>query len=303
MVKNAVKHWMAAARLRTLPLAWSGIILGCLLAAANHQGSWTVFFLCILTATLFQVLSNFANDLGDGIKGTDTHRAGEARMVGSGVISAAEMKRAVVVTSILSFVSAALLIAYTYPRLLDNVPLILGLLALASVIAALTYTLGKTPYGYLRLGELMVFTFFGLVAVGGSYTVTVGQLDPHVLWAGSAIGLLSAAVLNLNNMRDIKNDLSSGKKTIANALGFRYARVYHYILIILALDCVFVYNWLSDSGFTRNLFLLAIPPLLLHMLKVSKLNRPEDADPFLKELALTTLALAVLLGLGHYWGT
>ncbi len=303
MAKNAVKHWMAAARLRTLPLAWSGIILGCLLAAANHQGSWTVFFLCILTATLFQVLSNFANDLGDGIKGTDTYRAGEARMVGSGVISAAEMKRAVVVTSILSFVSAALLIVYTYPRLLDNVPLILGLLALASVIAALTYTLGKTPYGYLRLGELMVFTFFGLVAVGGSYTVTVGQLDPHVLWAGSAIGLLSAAVLNLNNMRDIKNDLSSGKKTIANALGFRYARVYHYILIILALDCVFVYNWLSDSGFTRNLFLLAIPPLLLHMLKVSKLNRPEDADPFLKELALTTLALAVLLGLGHYWGT
>lgn len=303
MAKNAVKHWMAAARLRTLPLAWSGIILGCLLAAANHQGSWTVFFLCILTATLFQVLSNFANDLGDGIKGTDTYRAGEARMVGSGVISAAEMKRAVVVTSILSFVSAALLIAYTYPRLLDNVPLILGLLALASVIAALTYTLGKTPYGYLRLGELMVFTFFGLVAVGGSYTVTVGQLDPHVLWAGSAIGLLSAAVLNINNMRDIKNDLSSGKKTIANALGFRYARVYHYILIILALDCVFVYNWLSDSGFTRNLFLLAIPPLLLHMLKVSKLNRPEDADPFLKELALTTLALAVLLGLGHYWGT
>lgn len=303
MAKKAVKHWIAAARLRTLPLAWSGIILGSLLAGANHQGSWSVFFMCMLTATLFQVLSNFANDLGDGLKGTDTNRTGEARMVGSGVISAGEMKQAVVITAILSFVSATVLIAYTFPRLQDNAPLVLGVLAVASVIAALTYTLGKTPYGYLRLGEVMVFIFFGLVAVGGTYTVTVGILDTHVLWAGSAIGLLSAAVLNLNNMRDINNDLNSGKKTIANALGFRYARVYHYILIILALDCVFVYNWLSNSGFTRNLFLLVIPPLLLHMLKVSKLSKLEDADPLLKELALTTLAMAVLLGLGHYWGT
>ncbi|MCH8545110.1 MAG: 1,4-dihydroxy-2-naphthoate octaprenyltransferase [Cryomorphaceae bacterium] len=302
MGKHVAKHWVAAARLRTLPLAWSGIILGSLLAAANQQGSWTVFFLCMITATLFQVLSNFANDLGDGLKGTDANRTGEARMVGSGIISAGEMKIAVIITAGLSIVSAAALIAYTYPRLMDNAPLILGLLALASVIAALTYTLGKTPYGYLRLGEIMVFMFFGLVAVGGTYTVTVGRLDLVVLWAGSAIGLLSAAVLNLNNIRDIKNDLSSGKKTVANALGFRFARVYHYVLIILALDCVFVYNWLSNSGFTRNLFLLAIPPLLLHMLKVSKLDKPEDADPLLKELALTTLALAILLGLGHFWG-
>lgn len=296
---KSIKPWIAAARLRTLPLALSGIVLGSLLAKADGNGSWVMFGLCVITATLYQILSNFANDLGDGVRGTDSQRDGEARMVGSGVITAHAMKRVVVVTSIIALLLSALLIWYATERLAENLFVVFAVLAILSVLAALGYTLGKRPYGYMRLGEIMVFFFFGWVAVAGTYTITTGSFNPQVLWAASAIGLLASGVLNLNNIRDIHTDLSHGKKTVANALGFRYARVYHYILIILALDCVFVYNWMSDANWTRNLFFLAIPALLLHMLKVSKLKKPNDADPLLKDLALSTLALSVLLGLGH----
>jgi 1,4-dihydroxy-2-naphthoate octaprenyltransferase len=296
---KSIKPWIAAARLRTLPLALSGIVLGSLLAKADGNGSWVMFGLCVITATLYQILSNFANDLGDGVRGTDSQRDGEARMVGSGVITAHAMKRVVVVTSIIALLLSALLIWYATERLDENLFVVFAVLAILSVLAALGYTLGKRPYGYMRLGEIMVFFFFGWVAVAGTYTITTGSFNPQVLWAASAIGLLASGVLNLNNIRDIHTDLSHGKKTVANALGFRYARVYHYILIILALDCVFVYNWMSDANWTRNLFFLAIPALLLHMLKVSKLKKPYDADPLLKDLALSTLALSVLLGLGH----
>ncbi len=296
---KSIKPWIAAARLRTLPLALSGIVLGSLLAKADGNGSWVMFGLCVITATLYQILSNFANDLGDGVRGTDSQRDGEARMVGSGVITAHAMKRVVVVTSIIALLLSALLIWYATERLDENLFVVFAVLAILSVLAALGYTLGKRPYGYMRLGEIMVFFFFGWVAVAGTYTITTGSFNPQVLWAASAIGLLASGVLNLNNIRDIHTDLSHGKKTVANALGFRYARVYHYILIILALDCVFVYNWMSNANWTRNLFFLAIPALLLHMLKVSKLKKPNDADPLLKDLALSTLALSVLLGLGH----
>lgn len=296
---KSIKPWIAAARLRTLPLALSGIILGSLLAKADGNGSWVIFGLCVVTATLFQILSNFANDLGDGIKGTDALREGEARMVGSGVLTASSMKRVVATTSIIALLSSTALIWMALERMEGYLILTFTGLAILSVLAALGYTLGKRPYGYMRLGEVMVFFFFGWVAVAGTYTITTGTFNPHVLWAASAVGLLASGVLNLNNLRDINSDLKSGKKTVANALGFRYARVYHYILIILALDCVFVYNWMSNTGWTRNLFVLAIPALLLHMLKVSKLRKPIEADPLLKDLALSTLALSVLMGLGH----
>lgn len=296
---KSIKPWIAAARLRTLPLALSGIILGSLLAKADGNGSWVIFGLCVVTATLFQILSNFANDLGDGIKGTDALREGEARMVGSGVLTASSMKRVVATTSIIALLSSTALIWMALEQMEGYLILTFTGLAILSVLAALGYTLGKRPYGYMRLGEVMVFFFFGWVAVAGTYTITTGTFNPHVLWAASAVGLLASGVLNLNNLRDINSDLKSGKKTVANALGFRYARVYHYILIILALDCVFVYNWMSNTGWTRNLFVLAIPALLLHMLKVSKLRKPIEADPLLKDLALSTLALSVLMGLGH----
>ncbi len=296
---NTIKPWIAAARLRTLPLALSGIVLGSLLAKADGNGSWVIFGLCVVTATLYQIVSNFANDLGDGIRGTDSKRDGEVRMVGSGQITPGAMKRAVAVSSAVALLCSALLIWLALDRLGGHLLAVFSALAVLSVLAALGYTLGKKPYGYMRLGEVMVFFFFGWVAVAGTYTITTGVFNPNILWPASAVGLLAAGVLNLNNLRDIHTDVNHGKKTVANALGFRYARVYHYILIILALDCIFVYNWLSDTNWTRNLFFLAIPALLLHMLKVSKLQKPREADPLLKDLALSTLALSVLLGLGH----
>ena len=296
-----VSHWISAARLRTLPLALSGIILGALLASANGQGSWLIFLLCVLTAILFQILSNFANDLGDGLRGTDDNRTGEVRMVGSGVILPNSMKKAVVLLATLGIISAALV---SYIALKDMPAqwiytyLALGILA---ILAAMGYTMGRLPYGYIRLGEVMVFLFFGWLAVAGTYTLITQEWNSSILWPASAIGLFSAGVLNLNNIRDIKTDLANNKKTLANAMGFRFARVFHYILIILAVDCLFIYNWFSDTGWTRNLFFMAFPLLFLHILKVSRLRQAEDADPLLKGLALTTLVISLLFGLGHYF--
>jgi 1,4-dihydroxy-2-naphthoate polyprenyltransferase len=296
-----LSHWISAARFRTLPLALSGIILGAILAAANGQGSWLIFLLCVFTAILFQVLSNFANDLGDGIRGTDNNRIGETRMVGSGSITPRTMKKAVVLLAVLGIISA---VTVSYIALKDMpaqwIYIYLGLGVLA-ILAAMGYTLGRIPYGYMRLGEVMVFLFFGWLAVAGTHTLITQEWNPNILWPASAVGLFSAGVLNLNNMRDIKNDLASNKKTLANAMGFRFARIFHYLLILLAIDCLFIYNWLSNTGWTRNLFFLAFPLLFSHILKVSRLRQPEDADPLLKGLALTTLVVSLLFGLGHYF--
>lgn len=294
--------WIKASRLRTLPLALAGIITGSFMAAAQGAGSWTIFALCAITAVLFQVLSNLANDLGDGLRGTDEIRLGEKRMVGSGEISPKAMKRAVVVLSVFSAISSFTLIAIA----LHALPIIWSVsfigLAIAAIIAARSYTLGSTPYGYHRLGEVMVFIFFGLVSVGGTYSLMTKTWDPTILIAGSAIGFFSAGVLHLNNLRDIPTDLKTNKKTLANWMGFRYAKVFQYILILLAFDAIFIYNWMTDSGWTRNLFILATPLILVHLVLVSKLNKPEEADPLLKHLAITTLIISLLWGFGHYLG-
>ncbi len=303
MNSEKIKFWLQAARLRTLPLALSGIILGSFIAASEGAGSWIIFLLCVITATLFQILSNFANDLGDGVRGTDEKRSGEKRMVASGVLSAKEMKKAVVILSVLSLISSSLLIFIALNKLPLSWSISFFALAIASIVAARAYTLGKYPYGYIRLGEVMVFLFFGWLAVGGTYTIMTGIWNPKILVAASAVGLFSAGVLNLNNLRDIPTDLKTNKKTIANWLGFRYARVFHYLLLLLAIDCIFIFNWINDYSWWRNLFLLATPFLLFHFVLVSRLEKPEQADPLLKQLAITTLIVSSLWGLGLYLGS
>lgn len=303
MKSKKIRFWVQAARLRTLSLALSGIILGSLIAASEGSGSWLIFILCILTATLFQVLSNFANDLGDGLRGTDEKRNGEKRMVASGDISPSEMKIAVALLSVLSLISSSLLIFLALKKLPLSWTITFFALAIASIVAARAYTLGKYPYGYIRLGEIMVFLFFGWLAVGGSYTIMTGTWNPKILIAASAVGLFSAGVLNLNNLRDIPTDLRTNKKTIANWLGFRYAKVFQYVLILLAIDCIFIFNWINEYTWWRNLFLLGTPFLLFHFVSVSRLQKPEQADPLLKQLAITTLIISSLWGLGMYLGS
>ncbi len=302
-----MKHWIEAARLRTLPLSVSAIIVGSMYALANPTDdvltptevfNWRLFAFAILTTLGLQILSNFANDYGDGIKGTDNEdRVGPKRAIQSGVISPQAMKKAIVITSILTLISAILLIYLAFRD--TNLGyslfyLVLGILAIAS---AIRYTVGNSAYGYRGFGDLFVFVFFGLVSTLGVNFLYSKQLDWILILPATAIGLLSVAVLNLNNMRDEASDRKSGKNTIVVKIGASNAKKYHYFLIIGAMVLVLIFAILSDFHFDQYLFLLAYIPLTKHLITVYKNHNPKELDPELKKVALSTFVLSILLAL------
>ena len=254
---SSAKHWVAAARLRTLPLSISGIIVGSAMGDSAFLKS-PIFWLAILTTIGFQIISNFANDYGDGIKGTDKDRKGEKRMVADGIISGNAMKRAVLVTSALTFTIAIFLIyeAFGKSHFYKSVFfLVLGILA---IVAAIKYTVGKNAYGYSGFGDLFVFIFFGWVSVVGSYFLFTKHLQWDVFLPATSIGLLSIAVLNLNNMRDIESDKLHKKNTLVVKMGIQNAKIYHSFIILISLFCMVVYTLLHYK--TSFLFLIAYIP-------------------------------------------
>lgn len=302
-----MKHWIEAARVRTLPLSVSGIIVGSMYALAyptdnvltpTEVFNWQLFGFAILTTLGLQILSNFANDYGDGIKGTDNEdRVGPKRAIQSGVISPQAMKRAMIITSILTFISAVLLIYFAFGQ--DHiwysiVFLVLGILAIAS---AIRYTVGNTAYGYHGYGDLFVFVFFGLVSTLGVNFLYSQQLDFELCLPAIAIGFLSVGVLNLNNMRDEESDRKSGKNTIVVKIGGAAAKKYHFFLIISAMLLMLVFAILNNFQIDQYIFLVAYFPLTSHLIKVYKNKNPKLLDPELKKLALSTFILSVLLSL------
>lgn len=296
MTKN--QAWVKALRLRTLPLSLSGIILGSFIAKFNGYWDWKIFGLAMLTTILFQIVSNLANDLGDSIKGTDNvDRVGPVRSVQSGVISKKEMKNAVILTSILSFISAGTLIFLGTKGLSNSMIGFYCGLAIACVIAAITYTVGKRAYGYNGLGDIMVFLFFGCVSVMGVYPLFAKSLDWNLLLPASCIGMLSAAVLNLNNMRDRVNDAKSNKRTLVVMMGPNSAKVYHLFLVIGGLVCQGIFI----NSLNHPLAFIGLIPgivLVLHVRKVMQTKDPKAFDPELKKVALATFGVAVLTSVG-----
>lgn len=301
--------WIKAARLRTLPLSMSGIIMGSFIARWKllEQGKtwdWSIFALALLVTLLYQVLSNFANDYGDGVKGTDQNRIGEAeqRAVASGKISAKQMRNAMFLFAILSLVATLVLLYKAFfPDFIKEFYTFIGL-GIACILAAIGYTVGKKPYGYLGLGDLMVFIFFGLVSVCGSYFLFTKSFDWDMLLPASAIGLLSAAVLNLNNMRDIENDEKSGKKTFALRLGFKNAMIYEMVILMLPPILVLIYmmmNGLQEQGkYYAFIFFITVFPLTALRRKMMEVKEPKELDPFLKQVGIITLLMSVLVAIG-----
>ncbi|WP_418262848.1 1,4-dihydroxy-2-naphthoate octaprenyltransferase [Flavobacterium faecale] len=302
-----MKHWIEAARLRTLPLSVSGIIVGSMYALAHPTAdiltptevfNWRLFGFAILTTLFLQVLSNFANDYGDGVKGTDNDdRVGPKRTIQSGAISAPAMKRAIMITSFLTLVSAVLLIYYAFGK--SNIFysvffLILGILA---IVSAIRYTVGNTAYGYRGYGDAFVFVFFGLVSTLGVNFLYSKELDALLFLPAIAIGLLSVAVLNLNNMRDEESDKKSNKNTVVVKIGGEKAKKYHYFLIVSAMISVLLFAILEGFKFDQYIFLIAYIPLIKHLNTVAKNKNPKELDPELKKVALSTFLLAVLLSL------
>ena len=294
-----MNKWLKAARLRTLPLSLAGIILAAFLAAEKGRFNMIIFLLSLLTAALFQILSNFANDYGDGVKGTDNEdRIGPSRAIQSGEITPVQMKKAIVLTAILSFLSALVLVGYSFGwqhLSLIFLYLILGIVAIA---AAVKYTVGKNAYGYFGLGDLFVLIFFGLVSVmGGSYLYTK-EWDWTLIFPALSIGLLSMAVLNLNNMRDLQSDQKSGKNTIPVKLGIENAKKYHIFLIVLPLFFTQAYIFHHLHSLWPWLFMIPYLLLFKHLMQVIKTNQPEAFDPELKKVAILTLLYAIFFGIG-----
>lgn len=287
--------WISAARPRTLPLSVSGIITAS--AAANLNGIFVlnIFLLALATTLGLQILSNFANDYGDSVKGTDNHeRVGPMRAVQSGVLSPQEMKKGIIICALITLMLAAWLIYITFKNenlLHSTVFLVLGAL---SIVAAITYTVGRFAYGYRALGDLFVFIFFGLLSVLGTYFLYAKQLDSFIVLPAFVIGFLSTAVLNLNNMRDRIADERANKITLAVLMGEKRIKRYHYFLIIGSFAISILYFVLVKHSFLVFLPLLGFVPLLKHVLVVKNNKSAVLLDPELKKVALSTFVFSII---------
>ncbi len=295
MGNSKISAWVDAARLRTLPLSIAGILVGSGYAVYHNCFDGLIFSLAIITTLLFQILSNFANDYGDGIKGTDNdERLGPQRAYQSGKITKTDFKKGLIITSILSFISATILIIVAFGFENASMSLIFFILGLIAIWAAIKYTVGESAYGYRGLGDVFVFLFFGLVSVCGSYVLFAKTIDWEIFMGGMGIGLLSTAVLNLNNMRDINSDKNAGKNTLVVSLGQLKAKHYHSVLI--GLGILSLIGFYLVSGFSKWIYLSTMTMILLvkHLNFVVKNKTPKDLDPELKKVALSTFGIALI---------
>ncbi|WP_298154805.1 1,4-dihydroxy-2-naphthoate octaprenyltransferase [Flavobacterium sp.] len=302
-----MKHWIEAARVRTLPLSVSGIILGSFYAMSQSIFNWKIVIAALSTTLLLQILSNFANDYGDGMKGTDNaDRIGPKRAIQSGVISPKAMKSAIMITSVLALVSAVALIYLAFRDTNISYSLFYLILGILAIFSAIRYTVGNTAYGYRGYGDVFVFVFFGLVSTIGVSFMVLRTVDPLLLLPAAAIGFLSTGVLNLNNMRDEESDRKSNKNTIVVKIGGAKAKIYHYFLLTTAMVLMLVFavyfDYYKDANpnefnFDIYIFLLAYIPIIRHLVTVYKNTDPKKLDPELKKLAISTFLMSVLISL------
>lgn len=295
----SLKSWIKAARLRTLPLAMSGILMGAALSYLAGKFNSTVTILAIVTALFIQIFSNFANDYGDSQKGTDNrHRVGPKRTVQSGEITPKQMKTGMIVLIIFSLGTGIWLVAEGTKGLDWSAFVLFLAFGIVALIAAYRYTAGSNPYGYAGFGDIAVFLFFGILPVAGTYFLNSHQLTPDIFLPAISIGLFSTGVLNLNNMRDIENDRNSGKKTMVVRMGSTKSKAYHSLLILAGLSATVAFTLMNGKSTVQWLFLISAPLFLNDLIQIGKISSPKKFDPFLKKLSLSTLLFTVLFGLG-----
>lgn len=297
MTKNLLKSWFETTRPKTLPLAAASIVMGSALAYWAGSFNPAIASLCLLTTLLLQILSNFANDYGDYQKGSDTaERIGPLRGIQQGQINAKQLKWSLVLMSALSFCCGVWVICLAYQTPMDLwIFLTMGIL---SIVAAITYTVGAKPYGYLGLGDVSVLLFFGLLGVCGTFYLQTHQLNFMVLLPAFATGFLATAVLNINNLRDIYQDEKSGKHTLVVRIGAHKGRVYHCLLILSAALCYVIFAAMAFHHWVSFAFLLTYPLLFKHMIFVYSHKQPESLRPMLGQMAFLALLVNLLFSFG-----
>jgi 1,4-dihydroxy-2-naphthoate octaprenyltransferase len=294
---NKTKAWLNAMRLRTLPLALASTFSGSFLALEKGFFDGWILALTAITTILLQVNSNLANDYGDFEHGTDNDdRIGPERALQSGILQSGEMRKAIILFSVLSlFSGVALLYMAPLELWLKGVLFAFGV---AAIYASIKYTAGSNPYGYRGLGDISVMAFFGILGVVGAYVCQAGSLEWSILLPAFSIGAFSTGVLNVNNTRDIDSDTKAGKITLAVKMGPVRARNYHVLLIVIGLLLILGYAIIEFSWGWKWLFLLAFPLLILNAVKVKTTLEASKLDPYLKQLALSTFFLSVLIAIG-----
>lgn len=302
MDKNSTfSIWFSTARPRTLPLALASIIVGSALAYWAGKFDLITTLLAFVTTILLQVLSNFANDYGDYVKGSDTkERIGPLRAIQHGAITGIQLRNAVIVLVVLSFLGGAALITYSYQTVQDAI--VFTALGIISIVAAITYTVGKKAYGYLGLGDLFVLIFFGFVAVIGTFYLQAHSVPALIFVPAFGCGLLSVAVLNINNLRDINQDRKAGKNTLIVRIGSQNGRIYHAILLVLAVVSYLIFAISEFQHWYSYLFLLATPLLVKHGKFVYQHKDPVELRPILGQMAGLALIVNLLFSLGIFLG-
>ncbi|MEO9146401.1 MAG: 1,4-dihydroxy-2-naphthoate polyprenyltransferase [Ginsengibacter sp.] len=294
-----VKAWIKAFRLQSLSLSVSGVILGTFLAYNDGYFSAEVLISALFTTLFLQTLSNLANDYGDTLKGVDNEkRLGPKRGLQTGEISLQQMKAAIIILVFLSLFSGTWLIVAGTKGFSLKIILSFFSLGILAIIAAIKYTIGKKPYGYAGFGDAAVFIFFGLTSVLGTYFLHSHQLPMSEILPAASMGLFATGVLNINNLRDYENDQKHFKKSMVVAMGVPSAKIYHALLLILALAFALIYTFLNFKSGYQFLFLATFPLFFFNIRKVFKTEQLEKLDPDLKKLALSSLLFVITFGIG-----
>ena len=295
---SSIKIWISAFRLRTLPLSFALVITGAAVAVQDECLNTKVLALELLTALFLQILSNLSNDYGDTVHGADNaERKGPKRAVQSGAISLAQMRGAMAIFAALSLISGIMLLCASFATIGVCGLITLFVIGLLSIVASITYTAGKHPYGYIAMGDISVFLFFGLVGVAGCYYLHAGSVPARIWLMASSVGLLSVGVLNMNNIRDMDSDREAGKTTIPILLGRRGAKTYHFCVMTTAIALLIIYIVLFGTKW-QFCGLAVIPPLMANAFRTLHEDSHAFFDSQLKLISVSTFILSVLLLIG-----
>lgn len=293
-----LKYWYYAIRIYTLPLSISGIILSSLISYSKGYFNIYIFIFSSITSLLLQIISNFSNDYGDALKGLDNIRIGPIRMVQAGYISYNAMKKAIIILSCMSFISFFLLIHFI--KKINFFTIIFCIIiTFIFLYSSIKYTIGKNPYGYKGYGDLFVFIFFGICTVQGTNFLYTSKFNLDIFLLSISIGLLSTAVLNINNMRDLKIDAKNYKYTIPVKIGLKKAKIYHIFLLNIPIILGYIFIKINYQSIYQYLLLLIIIILIYyHIINILKIKNPKNFNKELKISILLNIIYSLSIGIG-----